>query len=59
MDEDIQKVNEELEEYERIKHYTILRRKLTQEDGEMTPTLKVKRKVVLDKYKDLIDAMYK
>jgi len=59
VDEDIQKVNSELEEYERIKNYTILRRKLTQDDGEMTPTLKVKRKVVLDKYKDLIDAMYK
>lgn len=59
VDEDIQRVNTELEEYERIKNYTILRRKLTQDDGEMTPTLKVKRKVVLDKYKDLIDAMYK
>jgi len=56
VDEDIQKVNAELEEYEQIKKYTILRRKFT---DEMTPTLKVKRKVVLDKYKDIIDGMYR
>jgi long-chain acyl-CoA synthetase len=56
VDEDIQKVNAELEEYEQIRKYTILRRKFT---DEMTPTLKVKRKVVLDKYKDIIDGMYR
>jgi long-chain acyl-CoA synthetase len=58
IDHDIQAVNKELEEFESIKKYTILTRRLTVNDGEMTPTLKVKRKVVLDKYKDSIDKMY-
>ncbi|HOP28186.1 MAG TPA: long-chain fatty acid--CoA ligase [Spirochaetota bacterium] len=59
IDEDIQAVNRELEEFESIKKYTILTRRLTVNDGEMTPTLKVKRKVVLDKYSNLIEDMYK
>jgi len=59
IDEDIQAVNKELEEFESIKKYTILTRRLTVNDGEMTPTLKVKRKVVLDKYSNLIEDMYK
>ena len=58
VDADIQAVNRELEEYERIKKYTILARRLTVSDGDMTPTLKVKRKVVLDKYKEKIDKLY-
>jgi len=58
IDADIQAVNKDLEEYERIKKYTILARRLTVADGDMTPTLKVKRKVVLDKHKDKIDRMY-
>ncbi len=58
IDEDIQLVNNELEEYEKIKKYTILKRRLTVQDGDMTPTLKVKRKSVIDKYKDVIDKMY-
>ena len=58
IDEDIQLVNNELEEYEKIKKYTILKRRLTVQDGDMTPTFKVKRKSVIDKYKDVIDKMY-
>jgi long-chain acyl-CoA synthetase len=58
IDGDIQLVNKELEDYEKIKKYTVLTRRLTIQDGDMTPTLKVKRKTVLDKYKDTIDKMY-
>ncbi len=58
IDADIQAVNKELEDYEKIKKYTILPRRLTVQDGDMTPTLKVKRKFVLDKHKDTIDKMY-
>ncbi|HNX24538.1 MAG TPA: long-chain fatty acid--CoA ligase [Spirochaetota bacterium] len=58
IDADIQSVNKELEDYEKIKKYTILTRRLTVQDGDMTPTLKVKRKFVIDKYKETIDKMY-
>lgn len=47
-----------LSRYEKIKKFTLLGRELTQEDGELTPTLKPKRKVVKEIYGDLIQAMY-
>lgn len=59
IDADIQAANLELEEYERIKKYHILSRKLSEEMGEMTPTIKVRRKEVLERFKADIDAIYK
>jgi long-chain acyl-CoA synthetase len=44
--------------YSNIKRFAILPRELTQEEGEMTPTLKVKRKVVSERYKAILDAFY-
>jgi long-chain acyl-CoA synthetase len=54
----VAKKNEELASYERIKKFRLLPADLTMEAGELTPTLKVKRKVVGDKYAALIDEMY-
>ena len=48
----------ELAQFERIKKVTLLPREFTLEAGELTPTLKVKRRVIEQKYKDLIDRMY-
>ncbi|MBN1352355.1 long-chain fatty acid--CoA ligase [candidate division KSB1 bacterium] len=45
--------------FEKVKKFLLLSKEFTIEDGELTPTLKVKRKVVLDKYKDQIDKLYK
>lgn len=59
IDADIKKANTELEEYEQIKKYHILSRKLLEQYGEMTPTLKVRRKAVLSTFKDEIDKLYK
>jgi long-chain acyl-CoA synthetase len=44
--------------YSTIKKFEILPSDLSQETGELTPTLKVKRKFTTEKYRALLDAMY-
>jgi len=44
--------------YSTIKKFAILPRDFTQESGELTPTLKVKRKYCTQKYRDVLDAFY-
>jgi long-chain acyl-CoA synthetase len=51
-------VNQELQRWETIKKFSILPRDLTVEEGELTPSLKVKRKAVEKKYMTLLDGMY-
>jgi long-chain acyl-CoA synthetase len=50
--------NDILANFERIKKYTILEHDFSAETNELTPTFKVKRKVVTEKYKDILDSMY-
>jgi long-chain acyl-CoA synthetase len=45
--------------YEKIKKYRLLPEPFTMEGGELTNTLKIKRKAVAEKYKDIIEKMYK
>jgi len=52
-------VNETLARVEQIKKFTILPKKLYEEDGEVTPTMKVKRSYVNEAFGDLIESMYK
>ena len=47
-----------LAQFEKIKRVALLDHELTVESGELTPTLKVKRRVVDEKYRDLIDRLY-
>jgi long-chain acyl-CoA synthetase len=54
----VEAVNEPLAQFERIKNFAVLPKELTQDAGELTPTLKVKRRVVSDRYKAVIDSMY-
>jgi len=51
-------VNERLARIEQIKRFTILERDLSQPDGELTPTLKIKRNVVAERYGDRVDELY-
>ncbi|TNE70811.1 long-chain fatty acid--CoA ligase [bacterium] len=58
LDGEVQKVNKHLPQWEQVKKYQFLERAFTIESGEMTPTMKIKRNVVNDHYKDKIESMY-
>jgi long-chain acyl-CoA synthetase len=51
-------LNKRVGSWEAIKYFTLLPRAFTEEAGEITPTLKIKRKVIAQKYADQIDSMY-
>lgn len=55
---EIAKCNKDLGQVEQIKKFTLLSAEWSQESGELTPTLKIKRKVIDKKYAPLIEAMY-
>jgi len=54
----IGEVNKQLAKYETVKNFAILPKDLSIDEGELTPSLKVKRKVVEKKYAGLLDKMY-
>ena len=51
-------VNERLARIEQIKRFAVLDRDLSQPDGELTPTLKIKRNVVAERYGDRVEELY-
>lgn len=55
---EIETANGKLARVEQVKDFRIIAQLLTAEDEELTPTMKLKRRVVLAKYADLIDGMY-
>ncbi|MBI1753317.1 MAG: long-chain fatty acid--CoA ligase [Acidobacteria bacterium] len=55
----VERVNEQLSNYERIKKIVILDQEMTLEGGQLTPSLKVKRRVVNQMYAAQIEAMYR
>lgn len=55
---EVEKVNATLARVETIKKFRILNKKLDPEDGDVTPTMKVKRKAIHERYVELIDSMY-
>lgn len=54
----VSELNKHLARYETIKKWRIVKTEFSQATGELTPSLKVKRKVVFEKYNDLIESMY-
>ncbi len=58
IDREVKGVNQTLARVENIRKFTILPKRLYEEDGEVTPTMKIKRKFVNEAFKDLIEAMY-
>ncbi len=57
-EKDIKKISNELAKFERIKNFIIKRNPFDIDEGEITPTMKVKRRVVEKKYVEVINAMY-
>ena len=58
VENEIAKTNKGRAGFERVKYFKIVADDFTVESGELTPTLKVKRKIVTKKYKSLLDSMY-
>jgi long-chain acyl-CoA synthetase len=58
VDKHVEEKNKQLAKVETIKYYRILKQPFSEVTGELTPSLKVKRKVVMQKYADLIGSMY-
>ena len=57
--EEIDKVNKQVARVENIRKFKIIDKKLYTEDGEVTPTMKVKRKSINAQFGELIESMYK
>lgn len=59
IEREVQEVNRGLARVEAVKKFTIVPKKLYEEDGEVTPTMKVKRRYINEKFGDLIERMYR
>lgn len=59
INQDIRKLSNELAKFERIKNFKLKRNPFSMEEGEMTPSMKLKRKVIERKYAEPINKMYK
>ncbi len=55
---EIEHLNGDLAPFEKVKRFEVLARELTQEAGELTPSLKVKRRVIEQKFSDVIEKLY-
>jgi long-chain acyl-CoA synthetase len=58
LERQVLELTQSLSNYEKVKKIALLERELTVEGGELTPTLKVKRRVVEEKYRDVIEKIY-
>lgn len=56
---EVDAVNKKLARVEQVKKFRLLDIKLTSEDGELTATMKLKRRTISEKYRDLIEEMYR
>jgi long-chain acyl-CoA synthetase len=58
MQDYVDRLNSQLNRWESIKKFAILDHELTVEDGVITPSMKVRRKIVLDRYRSILDTLY-
>jgi len=55
---EVARCNEKLAYFEAVRQYKVLQRSLSIEGGELTPTLKVRRRALSERYRPLIDSLY-
>jgi long-chain acyl-CoA synthetase len=55
----VEEKNSQLQSYAKIKKFAVVPGDFTQDGGELTPTLKVKRRVVVERYRDLLEQLYR
>jgi long-chain acyl-CoA synthetase len=58
IEREVARVNAKLARVEQVRKFRLIEQKLTAEDEELTPTMKLKRRLVNEKYRDLIEGMY-
>jgi len=58
IEKDLNEVQKDLSSFEKVRKFSLLENPFTIEGGELTPTFKVKRKFIEEKYRDLIENMY-
>ena len=56
--QEIDRVNHELSPWEKVKRFRLVGDEWTPEAGHLTPSLKLKRRIIVERYKDLIEDMY-
>ena len=54
----IESLQKELAHFEQVKKFTLLSQAFSVKLGEITPTLKLRRKVIMERYRHIIDSMY-
>ncbi|HBA55704.1 MAG TPA: long-chain fatty acid--CoA ligase, partial [Syntrophorhabdus aromaticivorans] len=59
MKHEIDRLLPDLADFEKIRRFSIVGEELSVENGTLTPTLKVRRRMVLERYKDAVEAMYR
>ena len=58
IDKEVQKANQSLEHFEQIKQYTIIKDRFSEDNGQLTPTQKAKKRIIEDVYSGEIEKMY-
>jgi long-chain acyl-CoA synthetase len=58
VDASVRRINERLASFEQIKKYIVLDEDFTIENNELTPTMKMRRKIITEKHKELLDSLY-
>jgi long-chain acyl-CoA synthetase len=59
MKSEIERLLPDLADFEKIRKFSIISEELTVDNGTLTPTLKIKKRVLMERYKDVIEEMYR